>query len=119
VKLSAAILAKGWKELFRENDARIKQRPECPDLWVTRARLLMLEEGPEDQLSAFGLDEVERCILRALELDPGHLEAIEEAAHYYDVVLPDRAKAVMYAERYIRLTEGIAQHMQAIIEGSN
>jgi hypothetical protein len=107
VKLSTAILAKGWKELFRENAARIKQRPECPDLWVTRARLLMLEEGPEDQLSAFGLDEVERCILRALELDPGHLEAIEEAAHYYDVVVPDRTKAVCMRSATFDLPKGL------------
>ena len=78
----------------------------------------MLEDGPSDGQTPHGLVEVEKCILRALELDPEHLEALEEAAHFYDLQL-DPGKAVMYAERYIQLAGKVVDDMKAIIEAAN
>ncbi|MGD0507543.1 MAG: hypothetical protein ABSA27_07090 [Terriglobales bacterium] len=98
-----------------ENDCELERHPERPDLWVTKARLLMLEENPV----SLGLDEVETCLLKALGLDPEHLDALEEAAHFYDVVMPDRAKAVMYAQHYIRVAGKVVDDMQSIIDDLN
>jgi hypothetical protein len=98
-----------------ENERDLELHPERPDLWVSKARLLMLEESPVSH----GLDEVETCLLKALELDPEHPDALEEAAHFYDVVMPDRAKALMYAQHYIRVAGKVVDDMQAIIDDSN
>jgi len=76
---------------------------------------LRLEEDPV----SLGLDEVEMCLSKALELDPGHLEALEEAAHFYDAVMPDRTKAVMYAQHYIQIAGKVVSDMQAIIDDPN
>jgi hypothetical protein len=78
----------------------------------------MLEDGPSDGQTPYGLDEVEKCILRALELAPKHLEALEEAAHFYDLQL-DRGRTVMYAERYIQLAGKVVDDMKALIEATN
>ena len=78
----------------------------------------MLDDHPEDHEPS-GLEEIEKCLLHALELDSEHLEALEEAAHFCDVVIPDRAKAAMYALHYIRVaTKGVSD-MEAIINDSN
>jgi hypothetical protein len=112
------VTAKEWEELFRENTQRLNLTPECPELWVAKARLMMLDDHPEDHEPS-GLDEIERCILHALKLDPEHLEALEEAAHFYDVVIPDRGKATMYAQHYIQVAGRVVDDMQAIIDDSN
>ena len=112
------ISTKEWEELFRENTKRLNLVPECPGLWVAKARLMMLDDHPEDHEPS-GLDEIEKCILQALELEPEHLEALEEAAHFYDVIIPDRAKAMFYAQRYIDVAEKAVHDMQAIIDDSN
>ena len=102
------------KKLLKRNSLALTRCRDCADLWVTRARLLMLEDEP---LSGSLLD-VERCILKALDLAPDNLEAIEEAAHYYDVVAPGRRKAVKHAKRYIALAGKVVSDMQAILEDS-
>ncbi len=43
------------------------------------------------------LSEVERCLSKALELDPENIDALQEAAHLYDAVIPDRDRARKYA----------------------
>ena len=53
---------------------------------VDQAIRLQLEERGE-------LSEVESCLTRALELDPHNIEALEEAAHFYDAVVPAPQKA--------------------------
>ena len=102
------------RKMLKRNEALLAKCRDCADLWVTRARLLMLEDEP---LSG-SLREVERCILKALDLAPDNLEATEEAAHYYDAVAADRRKAVKYAKRYIRLAGKVVSDMRAIIENS-
>jgi hypothetical protein len=112
------IPAKEWEEMFRGNTKQLDLVPECPELWVTKARLMMLDDHAEDHEPS-GLDEIERCILHALKLNPEHLEALEEATHFYDVIIPDRDKAIMYAQRYIEVTRKAVADMQAIIDESN
>jgi hypothetical protein len=107
-----------WEEKFRETTKRLDLVPECPELWLTKARLMLLDDHPEDHEPS-GLDEIEKCILQALELEPEHLEALEEAAHLYDVIIPDRAKAMMYAQRYIVVVGKVVDDMHAIIDDSN
>ena len=107
-----------WEKMFRENAKRLELVPETPGLWVAKARLMMLDDHPEDHEPS-GLDEIEKCILQALELEPEHLEALEEAAHFYDVIIPDRDKAIKYAQRYVQVAGRVVDDMQAIIDDSN
>jgi hypothetical protein len=99
------------KQLTR-NEADLLRNPKCADLWVMKARLLMLGDSAT-------LAQVEKCILKALSLSPNNLEAIEEAAHYYDVMKFDRRKAVKYAKRYVQLAGKVVSDMQAILDDPN
>ena len=109
----------GWTQRLAENESKLKEHSECVDLWVTRARLLRLDDGPTGDETDYGLDEAEKFILKALDLDPDHPEALEEAAHFYDAVVPDRNRAVMYAERCLQLAAKVVDDMKAIIEDPN
>src|SRR5690242_17090188 len=102
------------KSRLKQNKILLRKHAECADLWVKRARLLMLEDEPLTGT----LDDVEGCLLRALALSPKDLEAIEEAAHFYDVMVPNKRKAVMYAKRYIRFAGKVVSDMNAIIRQS-
>jgi hypothetical protein len=109
------ISAADLEELLRENAKQLEIVPEIADLWVQRAVLLMLDDHPERHATSI-LDEVEKCILEALRLDPQHLDALEEAAHFYDVMVPDRSKAAMFAECYIQVSQRVVADMQTIID---
>jgi bacterioferritin (cytochrome b1) len=111
----AQLSAMDWEESLRENTKQLEIAPEIADLWVQRAVLLMLDDHPD--LQSFSvLDEVEKCILEALRLDPQHLDALEEAAHFYDVMAPDRTKATMFAQSYIEVAQKEIADMQMIID---
>jgi len=77
--------------------------------------LLMLDINPAPRSS---LKEVEDCLLKALALNPEHLEALEEAAHFYDAVATDRQKAVHYANRYLEISRKAINDMQEIVQDS-
>jgi len=50
------------------------------------------------QLSDDGdLSEIEDCLQRALKLDPNSIEVLQEAAHFYDAVIPSTRKARKFA----------------------
>jgi hypothetical protein len=51
----------------------------------------------QDETDGPSLQEAESSLLKAHELDPTLLDAIEELAHFYDAVNPDRQKAAHYA----------------------
>ena len=101
-------------KMLKQNQAQLTKHQRCADLWVTRARLLMLEDEP---LSG-SLADVEHCILKALDLAPNNLDAIEEAAHFYDVMVRNRRKAVRYAKQYIELADRAVSDMREIIQNS-
>jgi hypothetical protein len=102
------------KKLLRQNQGLLTKNRKCADLWIARARLLMLEDDPLTGT----LDDVERCILTALSLAPENLEALEEAAHFHDIIVPSRRKALMYAKRHIQIAGKAVSEMQAIIANS-
>lgn len=109
---------KEWEEAFGENTKHLELVPDCANTWVKLAVLIMIDDHPE-QHEHSGIESAERCILRALEINPDHLEALEEAAYFYDVMVPDRAKAVMYAQRYIDIAGKVLEELQAIVDNSN
>ena len=102
------------KKLLKHNQRLLTRNRKCAGLWIARARLLMLGDEPVTGT----LDDVESCILAALSLAPENLEAVEEAAHFYDIVVLSRRKALMYAKRHIRIALKAVSEMQAIIANS-
>jgi len=104
--------------MFRENAKHLELASTCVDALVERARLVMLDDHPGEPEHP-ALDEAEASILKALELDRDNPEALEEAAHFYDVVVPNREKAINYAQRYVEVAGKVVQNMHAIIEDSN
>ena len=86
-----------YEEALAAVDLMVSSNPECACLLVHKARLIMVQPstaGPS-------LSEAEICLLRAQELDSGCLEAIEELAHFYDAVLPDKERAAHFANIFI------------------
>lgn len=57
---------------------------------VDRAIRLQLSDDAE-------LSEIEDCLKRALSLDPKSIEVLQEAAHFYGVVVPNPRKARKFA----------------------
>ncbi len=54
---------------------------------VDRAMRLQLEDDKGD------LSEIEACLSKALQLDPGNVDALQEAAHFYWAVAPKKEKS--------------------------
>ena len=87
----------GIKKLYREQRydealaevlVQLEANCESPTLWVLRGNLIQLADN-----NPFPLEDAERSYLKALEIDPGHLEAMEDLAHFYQAVIVDPAKA--------------------------
>jgi hypothetical protein len=58
----------------------------------------LVDQAMRIQLTDDGdVAEAESRLLRALELDPGSVEALQEAAHFYAVVMPDLRRSQVYA----------------------
>jgi hypothetical protein len=75
---------------------------------VQRAIRLQLSDDAE-------LSEVEVCLLKAVELDATSIEALQEAAHFYDAVLPDEAKATEFALRCRAQAANVSAEMDEIL----
>ena len=84
-----------------------------------RAKSLeLVDQAMKLQLSGGGdLSEVEKCLRRALDLDPDSLAALREAAHFYDTVLPDHDKAHEYAIMCRDRAAQIVAEMEQILRG--
>ena len=69
------------------------------------------------QLSDKGnLSEIELCLQKALALDPDGIEVLEESAHFYDAVVPNRRKARRFATRCREKALKLIADMDNIIE---
>jgi hypothetical protein len=93
--------------------AQIEDRIEAFSL-VQRAILIQVSDEDGD------LSDAESCLLKALDLDPHSIEALQEAAHFYDAVTPHAAKAMEYASRCREQAAKVLAEMDSILlPGSN
>jgi len=65
------------------------------------------------------LDDAERCLLRALELNPKSIEALQELAHFYYAVFDQPVKAQAYATRCKEMAIKLTGEMDEILADSN
>src|ERR1700687_5621958 len=79
---------------------------------VDRAMRLQLADDGE-------LSEVEECLTKALALNPENIDALQEAAHFYDAVMPNVRKAKKYALDCRGRAAKVASEMDGILEGAN
>jgi Tfp pilus assembly protein PilF len=61
------------------------------------------------------LSDAESCLVQALDLDPDSIEALQEAAHFYDAVMPNEGKAREYALRCRELAAKLVAEMDEIL----
>lgn len=59
--------------------------------------------------------EIEKCLKMALDLDPKSLEALRQAALFYDTVSPDQEKARKYAIACRDRAAQIVSEMEQIV----
>ncbi len=76
---------------------------------VDRAVRLQLSDGGN-------LAEIEECLQRALSLDPNSIEVLQEAAHFYDVVVPNSRKARKLAANCRVKAAKLVAEMDSIIK---
>lgn len=103
--------ARQFDDALAKIDKLLAQCPDCPNLLVSRGVVIQLldhREGP-------ALKEAERSLLRALEVSPDNVNAIEELAHYYDAVADDSEKAKHFAREYLNRVEPVTQEMRALL----
>jgi len=65
------------------------------------------------------LAEIEGYLQRALDLSPDNIEALEEAAHFYDVVIPDSQRAAYFASRCRERAAALVTEMDGILATSD
>jgi len=61
--------------------------------------------------------EIERLFEKALSLDANSIEVLQEAAHFYDAVMPNRRKARQLAASCRTKAVKVAAEMDCIIKG--
>lgn len=88
------------------------KNPYSPYLWIVRARLEILEGGSDS--NPFG--DAEKFLLCAYQINPNDIEALEELAHFYDVIEPNREKAQRFASLLIEKIEILERDMKNILE---
>ena len=76
---------------------------------VNRAIRLQLSDDGE-------LSEVEDCLQKALRLDPTSIEVLQEAAHFYDAVVPNVRKARKFAAHCRDKAVKLVAEMDGIIK---
>lgn len=76
---------------------------------VDRAIRLQLSDDGE-------LSEIEECLQRALSLDPNSIEVLQEAAHFYDAVVPNARKARKLAAHCRDKAVKLVSEMNGIIK---
>jgi hypothetical protein len=65
----------------------------------------LVDQAMRLQLTDDGdLVEIEECLKKALKLNPDSIEALQEAAHFYDAVVPNANRARKYAVSSLRLS---------------
>ena len=99
------------REALSQVDELLARASECPYLWNLRGALILLVEtndGPPPGDAA-------KSYLRALELNPNDLEALEGLAHFYDTIDPKPDEAKRYAREYLEKAKKIHIAMERII----
>lgn len=99
---------------LRQANETIQRDPGCPYHLVKRSVAILLQA--ED--AALSIEDAEADLLQAYRRDPKHLEALEELAHYYDAVSPDREKAKEYARQCRDMAARLVSDMDEILEGN-
>jgi hypothetical protein len=82
------------------------------------AAFALVQEAIKLQLSddANELSEIEDRLVRALELDPSSIEALQEAAHFYDAVQSDASRARDYGFRCRERISAVVSEMDGILD---
>ena len=100
-----------FNEALREVELDLKQKSDCPYLWLLRGNLIQLS----DSASPKPLEEAEKSYLKALKLDPDYIQAMENLAHFYDIVMPDKKRAHEFANLVQTRVKQIGEDMVEIL----
>jgi hypothetical protein len=76
----------------------------------------LVDQAMRLQLTDDGdLVEIEECLKKALKLNPDSIEALQEAAHFYDAVVPNANRARKYAASCLEKVAQVAAEMKGIL----
>ncbi len=87
------------------------KNPLSPYLWIVRARLEMLVGGSDED--PFGA--AESFLLAAYKINQNDMEVLEELAHFYDVIVPDREKAKQFGVLLLEKLKLLERDMDDIV----
>jgi tetratricopeptide (TPR) repeat protein len=103
--------ARKFEKALAKIEKLLARYSECPHLWNLRGDLIQLLETPHGP----ALAEAAKSYKMALRLNPQDLEALENLAHFYDVVIPRPASAKKYARAYIAKAKRGLREMECIL----
>lgn len=111
IRIAALYKKKLFNEALSEVELDLEQKKDCPYLWLLRGNLIQLSEPASPK----PLEEAEKSYLKALELDPDYIQAMESLAHFYDIVIPDKKRAHKFANLAQTRVKEIGEDMIEIL----
>lgn len=103
-----------FDEALLELELLIKTSPECAHLWVLRGILIQLSD-----ISTLTLEDAEQSFLKALEIEPDFIEALEDLTHFYYAVMDDKEKTRAILNRLDESLSRVSAGVQEIREWLN
>lgn len=91
----------------------IERNPLSPFLFILKSILIQSDEGDSDFI--YLLEDAEKYLLHALEINDQDIEAMIELAHFYDVMMPNPAKAYKYSSQVLKRIKKIKLEMTEIL----
>ncbi len=104
LKIRSLIASNRHEEALHHIKELLAKDESNPSYWVVLGDLIQLQQ--EEPL-LYTLKDAEEAYLKAIEIDPRSLAALEELFHFYHAVIQDYEKAAKYANLFldrIRLT---------------
>lgn len=89
----------------------LRLAPDCPYHLVKKAVAIQLLDRPDGP----SLEEALESLERAYAIDPAHIEALQELAHFFDAVMPDEQQAARFARLCLSHAERIVVEMNEIL----
>jgi len=109
--LKSLLESKMWEAALATVESLLPSHPLAVQLHLLRGQLIQLQ----DENTSYPLDEVEKSLQRAVELEATYFDALVELMHFYDAVCPDMPKAITYAKQVKTIAQQALDEASAIL----
>lgn len=101
-----------WNKSLKKVDQLLEENPLAIQLYLLKAQIVQLQ----DENIEYSLNDAEKALKKAVEIDNTYFDAIVELMHFYDIVSPDTSKAVKYAKKVKEVAQKALSEADTILE---